>query len=147
MNIIYFFVCLGFLIPLSIIDIKKKEVGNYQILLLLLIGVLLNALDGYILPTLVAVSVMFVVSFTLWKFAGLGGADSKIMMAIFPFFFITSFIQIFAYLTVFLVSISLLTAPYVIVYKLFSKKKKIAFIPCIALAYVTTFIVSSVFAF
>lgn len=134
-----FLICTGVLIYFSYLDIKYKELNNLPIILLFFYGVSIALLSKIALPVVCGAFLMLFTGYMLWRFDCIGGADSKLLIAIVPFMPSNSVIMILIVLFVFLVVFMIIGLLYAFILKIFkNKEKEIPFIPIILLAYVFT---------
>lgn len=125
---------LVFLIIFSIIDLHKGEVSNASIIFYLITGTYFIIGTGYFFHLIIA-GMMFLFSYLLWKKDIIGGADAKILTGLPLFWEIVNRQELLLGVILFIIIFAIVGTIYSLVYKFFSKKRKIPFIPAIAIAY------------
>lgn len=130
-----------FLLLASYQDIKKKELENVEIACLMVFGLVYRLMDGQFLVTIVGMALMFLYGYFLWRKCIFGGADAKLITCLVPFLFINGYPNMLVSIGFFIIELGVIGIIYSSLHRLTSKKKKIAFIPAIAL----TFLVHTIF--
>jgi prepilin peptidase CpaA len=74
-------VCLGLILAASLHDIVARTIPNGLPLALALAGIVVGALHGYLLGSLLAAGAVFVLSAVCWRRGWMGGGDVKLLGA------------------------------------------------------------------
>jgi Flp pilus assembly protein protease CpaA len=84
MNIVFIFAII-ILSIFSIVDLKYKTLGNKPIFFFFIIGVVYRIFAGNWFSLLIGIVIMTMLSLVLYRFVKIGGADTKLLVAIVPF--------------------------------------------------------------
>ena len=137
----FFIFILGliFLIYFSYQDLKHSEIENKPILALLILGVILSIWTNNILTLIPFCLFWFILSYTLWTFNSLGGADVK-LLTILPLFYLPISPNWVSGQFIFIMIFGITGVLYGLLAKLLKTKKEIPFIPIITLTYIINYI-------
>ena len=128
-------IVLGYLTFLSYLDIRYRLISNRYIVVLfvpaIVIGIWLNWLSVVLFTIL-----MSLLALILWYKGIIGGADTKLLIALAPVLSFNS--EIFTFI-IFILLFGILSSIYGVIYKKISKKE-MPLIPIIALTYGLTLI-------
>ena len=138
-----FLIGLGFLFYFSYADLKASQIENKPILAFILAGLVISLFQKQLVIVGLAMGFIFGLGYCLWKTGSFGGADTKILPGILPFFSFKGIGEVFAGTLTFLLMIGFLGLLYGFIAKIMLKRKKkcIPFLPVITLAYVLTWII------
>jgi Flp pilus assembly protein protease CpaA len=127
----------------SYLDIRYKEVNNAPIALLFLIGVIIAILDKKFIAMACGVVFTLLIGYLLWRFDCMGGADSKIIMALTPFLPFNNIITLMLSIWLFLIEFMIVVFIYALLLKLSGKtkeNKQIPLVPIILITYISIYL-------
>lgn len=131
-TIAYTIIGLGFLIVYSIIDIKERKLSNENILGFFLVGLIAVIVENKLPVSFLGGIIMILFAYPLWHFKQIGGADSKLLIALVPFLFVDSVLEVITFMIIFAV----LGSGYALLGNFAKSKEKPPLIPIITLTYV-----------
>ena len=134
-TLIFSLLALFLLIKLSVQDVKTQEVENREIIPLLVIGLAFSLINKNLLPTLVLMSLTWLVGLYLWKRGCFGGADVKILPCIIPFMNFQGLGDTFGKMFFFMIFFGIIGTVYGLIAKKMLKKENAPFVPIITLVY------------
>ena len=134
-------ICLAFLILFSCMDIWKGEINNEYILFFFGIGVFASLINGNLALSFIVSLVLGFLGYFLWEKRIIGGADAKILPCLGFYMGFKDITSMFFGLETFFIAFALVGLLYSLGFKVVTKKKKIPFVPAIALTYLAFVII------
>lgn len=125
------------LVIFSIKDLKTSLLENDVIFILFFIGLILSLYQGNALAMLLATLLMAIFAYALWFFDTVGGADSKVLIALVPYLSLFNITNYFSAILIFTIVFGVVGCVFGGMYKLIYRKQEgVPFIPAITLAYI-----------
>lgn len=132
-----FYIGLTFLILFSFIDLFTKRLSNRFITLFFLIGLGIGMFTKNLLTMGLGMLIMGIFGYTLWYFKTIGGADTKLLIAMIPYLPYDSIPTLIGNFFMFIVMFGLIGSLYGDVYRrMFNSEEEIPLIPIITLVYI-----------
>lgn len=140
-----FFIGFFLLLYFSFLDIKYQQLDNGRILAFFLIGLVYTFFVHNIFHTAIGLILMSIFVLPLWYFKQIGGADTKLLIALVPYLNIINPISIILFMILF----AFLGSGYGIIYKIITSKKtkEIPLIPIIYFNYALFWFIKSYILF
>jgi Flp pilus assembly protein protease CpaA len=126
---------LGFLLYFSYKDITTGEVENSPILAFLMVGIVIVLYTGQFLMYWLVMLFMAILSYGMWRFKIMGGADVKVLVSIIPYLYLTGVVHILIGTWFFLIFFGIIGTIYGIAGKYILKEKSAPFLPAITFTY------------
>jgi Flp pilus assembly protein protease CpaA len=134
-------ICLIFLLAFSKQDIEKGEIENLSIFIFLVIGFFITYAYVNLTFSFISFLILGFLGYFLWEKRIIGGADAKILPCLGFYMGFKDVTSLFFGLEAFLIAFALVGLFYSYAWKVVTKKKKIPFVPAIALTYLAFVII------
>lgn len=131
--------CILFLLMVSYMDIRKREVSNTNLSIFLFLGIWIIIFStGNTLILFLVCLFTFLLCYVLWRFNVIAGADAKILSILPAFFELKGLGQIFTGIWFFWICLIVWTLMYAVALRANKDKQKhVPFIPIITLSYIS----------